>query len=146
MSSNDAIRAAAAAEMDGHRPIPHTVSDAPFDPYSVERFTAEQERYFLASQWQMMWWRFLRHRLAVVSGAFLLVLYVAIIFVEFLAPYELHTRDTKHIYAPPQSIHLFDKGEFIGPFVYGYDYKLNTDTLKREYTPNPNKVQKLRFF
>jgi peptide/nickel transport system permease protein len=91
-------------------------------------------------------WRFLRHRLAVVSGAFLLVLYAAILFVEFLAPYELHTRDTKHIYAPPQSVHLFDKGQFIGPFVYGYDYKLNTDTLKREYTPNPNMVQKLRFF
>jgi peptide/nickel transport system permease protein len=145
MSSNDAS-AATAAEMNEHRPIPHVVSSAPFDPYSVERFTAEQERYFLASQWQMMWWRFLRHRLAVVSGAFLLVLYAAILFVEFLAPYELHTRDTKHIYAPPQSVHLFDKGQFIGPFVYGYDYKLNTDTLKREYTPNPNMVQKLRFF
>jgi peptide/nickel transport system permease protein len=144
--SNEAIRTAAATEMEGHRPIPHAVSDAPFDPYSVERFTAEQERYFLASQWQMMWWRFLRHRLAVVSGVFLLVLYVAILFVEFLAPYELHTRDTRHIYAPPQSIHLFDKGQFVGPFVYGYDYKLNTDTLKREYTPNPNKVQPLRFF
>jgi peptide/nickel transport system permease protein len=146
MSSNDASRAAAAAEMNEQRPIPHVVSSAPFDPYSVERFTAEQERYFLASQWQMMWWRFLRHRLAVVSGAFLLVLYVAILFVEFLAPYELHTRDTKHIYAPPQSVHLFHQGRFIGPFVYGFDYKLNTDTLKREYTPNPNKVQPLRFF
>jgi peptide/nickel transport system permease protein len=126
--------------------IPHTVSTEPFDPYSVEQISPEQERYYLASQWRMMWWRFLRHRLAVVSGAFLLVLYVGILFVEFLAPYDLHTRDTKHIYAPPQSIHLFHEGAFIGPFVYGYDYKLNTSTLKREYTPNPKKVQPLRFF
>ena len=57
--------------------IPHTVSSEPFDPHSVEQLSPEQERYFLASQWKMMWWRFLRHRLAVVSGIFLLLLYLA---------------------------------------------------------------------
>jgi peptide/nickel transport system permease protein len=66
--------------------IPHTVSSEPFDPHSVEQLSPEQERYFLASQWKMMWWRFLRHRLAVVSGIFLLVLYASILVCEFLAP------------------------------------------------------------
>jgi peptide/nickel transport system permease protein len=127
-------------------PIPHTVSTDPFDPYSVEQVSPEQERYYLASQWKMMWWRFLRHRVAVVSGVFLLLLYASILISEFLAPYALETRDRRVIYGPPQALHLFHKGEFVGPFVYGYDFKLNTTTLKREYTINPSKVQPLRFF
>ncbi len=126
--------------------IPHTVSSEPFDPYSVEQLSPEQERYFLASQWKMMWWRFLRHRLAVVSGAFLLLLYAAILVCEFLAPYGTVTRDRKSSFAPPQAVHLFDKGEFIGPFVYGFDFKRNEVTLKPEYVPNPSKVERLRFF
>jgi peptide/nickel transport system permease protein len=126
--------------------IPHTVSSEPFDPHSVEQLSPEQERYFLASQWKMMWWRFLRHRLAVVSGIFLLLLYASILVCEFLAPYGTETRDRKASYAPPQAVHLFDAGEFVGPFVYGYDFKRNEITLKPEYAPNPAKVEKLRFF
>ncbi len=127
-------------------PIPHRVSTAPFDPYSVEQMSAEQERYYMASQWRMMWWKFLRHRLAVVSGAVLLVMYASILIVEWLAPYNLHSRDVDHIFAPPQSVHLFHEGTFVGPFVYGYDYRLNMENLKREYTPDPSDVQPLRFF
>jgi peptide/nickel transport system permease protein len=66
--------------------------------------------------------------------------------VEFLAPYGQHTRNVDFIFAPPQRVHLFDKGHFVGPFVYGYDYRLDMENLKRVYTPNPDKVQKLRFF
>ncbi|HTO84309.1 MAG TPA: ABC transporter permease [Methylomirabilota bacterium] len=128
-------------------PIPHVVSVEPFDPYSVEQTTAEQERYFRASQWQMMWWRFRRHRLAVLSAAFLLLLYASVPISEFLAPYNYQTKDPAHIYAPPQALHLFDAaGAFVGPFVYSYDFKLNKTTFKREYTIDTSKTQPLRFF
>ncbi len=130
---------------DGYARIPHTVSSEAFDPYSVEQISPEQERYYLASQWRIMWWRFLRHRVAVVSGVFLLLLYGAIVICEFLAPYELATRDRKFVFAPPQPIHLFHEGGFIGPFVYGYDVRLNPTTLKREYPVDLDKVQPLRF-
>ena len=45
--------------------LAHYVSREPFDPYSVESMTREQERYFMASQWRMMWWKLRRHHLAV---------------------------------------------------------------------------------
>ena len=124
----------------------HYVNPAPFDPYSVEQFTAEQERYYQASQWRIMWWKFKRHRLALISAVFLLLLYISIAFSEFLAPYNLHTRNAKFIYAPPQTVHLFHEGEFVGPFVYGYKFGLNMETLKREYTVNPKKIYPIRFF
>jgi peptide/nickel transport system permease protein len=127
-------------------PMPHQVSTDPFDPLSIERLTPEQERYYLASQWKMMWWKFLRHRLAVVAGIFLLVSYATIFASEFLAPYNLHSRHVDHIYAPPQSIHLFNGSQLVGPFVYGYSYQLNRDNLQRVYTEDRSQLQPIGFF
>jgi peptide/nickel transport system permease protein len=126
--------------------LAHFVTSEPFDPYEVEALTPEQERFYLASQWRMMWWRLKRHKLAVYSGAILFVLYFSILITEFLSPYALTSRHTDHIFAPPQSINFFHQGEFAGPFVYGLNFKLNMSTLKREYTIDTNAVQPLRFF
>jgi peptide/nickel transport system permease protein len=127
-------------------PLAHFVSDAPFDPYSIEALTEEQERYFMASQWRMMWLRFKRHRLAVVSGAVLLVMYFSILVSEVLAPYNLHARHTNFIYAPPQSVHFFHQGRFQGPFVYETGFELDLENLRRVYSENTEVVNKLRFF
>lgn len=129
-----------------HPNVPHYVSSDPFDPYSVEKLSPEQERYYLASQWQLMWWKLKRHKIAVYSGALLLAMYASIVISELLAPYNLHTQNIDYIYSPPQRIHLFHEGAFKGPFVYGWNYNLNLDNLKREYTPNKEDVQPLRFF
>jgi peptide/nickel transport system permease protein len=134
------------ADIKGATPTPHYVSTAPFDPSSVEQVSPEQEKIYLASQWQMMWLRFKRHRLAVVAGMVLLLMYASILVVELIAPYSQHTRNVDYIFAPPQGIHLFHDGSFVGPFVYGFDYQLDMTKLKRVYTPNPAKVEKLRFF
>lgn len=127
-------------------PLPHFVSDAPFDPYSVEKMTDAQAKIHLASNRQLMWWKFRRHKLALVSGIFLILLYGAIVIAEFLAPYNLHTRNVDFIHAPPQRVHLFHEGKFVGPFVYGRQMTLNIDTLRRVYTENRADVQRLRFF
>lgn len=124
----------------------HYVNTAPFDPNVSEPMTPEQEAYYRAGQWRIMWWKFKRHRLAYWSGMILVIFYASILISEFIAPYNLHSRHTDFIYAQPQSINFFHEGEFVGPFVYGYDYELDMETLKRVYTPNPEKVQPLRFF
>jgi peptide/nickel transport system permease protein len=82
----------------------------------------------------------------VICGVILALNYASIMFSEVIAPYNLHTRNTEFIYSPPQSIHLFHEGKFIGPFVYGRDYELDMDILKRNYPENRNLVQPLRFF
>jgi len=126
--------------------LEHFVSQEPFEPLAGEALTPAQERFYRASQWQIMWWKFRRHRIAVIAGAILLAFYASILVSEILAPYNLHTRDTTHIYAPPQAVHLFHEGGFVGPFVYGYNMRLNMTTLKREYTDDPSKVYRIRFF
>jgi peptide/nickel transport system permease protein len=126
--------------------LEHFVSSAPFEPYASEALTREQERFYRASQWRIMWWKFRRHRIALASAVILVVLYASILVSEVLAPYHVQTRNTRHIYAPPQALHLFDRGKFVGPFVYGYSMQLNMQNLQREYTPNPARVEPLRFF
>jgi len=126
--------------------LAHYVSAAPFDPYAVERMTPAQERFYMASQWRMMWWKLCRHRVAVVSGAILLTMYLSILVCEFLAPYALDTRNTDFIFAPPQRVRIFHDGRLVAPFVYGFDYRLDMANLERVYTPNPEKRQTIRFF
>ncbi len=126
--------------------LEHFVSTEPFDPYSIETLTPEQERYFMAGQWKLMWWKLKRHHLAMVSGFVLAVMYASVLISEFLSPYNLHARHTDFIYAPPQAVHVFHEGSLVGPFVYGFNYRLNMETLQREYTQNRDDVQRLRFF
>jgi peptide/nickel transport system permease protein len=124
----------------------HYVSTEPFDPQSAVQLTPEQERFYLASQWKLMWWKFKRHRVAVASGIILLVMYGSTLVTEVLAPYNLHTRNTDFIYASPQSVHLFHDGRFLGPFVYEQTKTLDMKTLRRNYAEDRSKPHPLRFF
>ncbi len=125
-------------------PPVHYVSKAPFDPYAVEADADPTVGH--ASQLKLTWWRFRRHRLALVSGILLLIAYCTIAIVEFLAPYNVHTRNVDRIYAPPQQVHFFHEGSFVGPFVYGRTMELDMETLRRVYSEKKNEVQRLRFF
>ena len=128
------------------RRTPHFVSREPWDPYVADKLGADQEKYYMAGQWKLMWWRFRRHRPAVVSALFLALMYFSILISEWIAPYDLHTRHVRYIFAPPQEVHLFHDGRFIGPFVYGFSVQRDMDTLQRIYKPNHDEPQNLRFF
>ena len=125
-------------------PLPHRISDAPFDPVADQE--GEGGKLANATQLQVMWWKFRRHRLAVWSAGFLVFIYLVAAFAEFVAPYDLHRHDTANIYAPPQAVHLFDDGKFIGPFVYARTMQLDMENLRRVYTDDLARPEKLRFF
>ena len=124
----------------------HYVNPAAFNPQSTETLTPEQERYFQASQWTIMWWKFRRHRIAVWSAWVLLLFYMCVPFAEVIAPYDPNERSSQHLYAPPQLIHFFHEGSFQGPFVYGYNSKLNLELFRREFTEDKTRIHHLRFF
>jgi len=108
--------------------------------------TAE-ERYYLASQWQLMWHKFRRHKLAIVGGSVLIALYLTAVFADFLAPYPKETRFEKYSFRPPTRIHLFDdEGKFRGPFIYGTTRTRDTETLKLIYEEDKATIYPIRFF
>ncbi|MFT5706598.1 MAG: peptide/nickel transport system permease protein [Oceanospirillaceae bacterium] len=124
----------------------HWVSDKPFNPYATDELTPAQEKYFLASQWTLIWWKFKKHKIAMFSGILLIVIYTIAFFAEFFAPYALETRHTQKIYSPAQQVHFFDKGELSAPFVYGWSYKLNLEKLIREYEEDKTQKYPVKFF
>ncbi|MEE9332462.1 MAG: ABC transporter permease [Granulosicoccaceae bacterium] len=127
-------------------PLEHYVSEAAYDPASVEHNAGVTGPLAHASQTKLMWWYFRQHKIALASGIFLVLVYLSILFSEFLAPYNLHTRNTEYIYAPPASVHIFRDGSLVHPYVYGQTMTLNMTTLRRNYTDNISDVQPLRFF
>jgi peptide/nickel transport system permease protein len=104
-----------------------------------------EERVSVATQWQLMWWRFKKHRLAMASTAVVLLFYLVVIFADFLAYSDPLASEAQRSLLPPQRIHWFDEGRF-APFVYGLTGKRDPMTLKRVYTPDPEKKIRIAFF
>lgn len=113
-----------------HEVLP--IPDRPAPPVAVP-VQDDIPKVLVASQWQLMWWKFRKHRLAMVSLIIILFLYTVAIFAGFFAPKATNTYYRRYTSAPPQTIHLFDDGRF-APFVYGYSQETDPRTLARKYT------------
>ena len=105
-----------------------------------------QEEYFLASQWQLMWRKLRRHRLALAGATVLALLYVVAIFAEFFAPHDQFQRHNDFINAPPVLVRVFDEGRVRRPFVYPLVQTRNEVTLRREYAPDTTRRLPLVLF
>ncbi|MCC6454521.1 MAG: ABC transporter permease [Caldilineaceae bacterium] len=101
----------------------------------------------VASQWQLIRWKFMRHQVAVVALFILAFLYLTVIFAEFIAPYNPTAYDANYTLAPPQRIHFFDDGQFqLRPFVYGLTSEFNTTTYATTYTVDETQKHPIYFF
>jgi peptide/nickel transport system permease protein len=119
-------------------------ASAPVHGPSVAAATKEQ-RIFVASQWQLMWWRFRKHRVAVVSGVVVIGFYLAVLGADFLAYADPNASEAQRSLMPPQAIHLFDGGRF-RPHVYAVKGARDPLTFKRVYQADPNQKIPLRLF
>jgi peptide/nickel transport system permease protein len=110
-----------------------------------EEMTAE-ERFFAASQWELMWRKFRKHKVALVCLYVLIFLYFVAFTYEFWAPYGAFT-EQGFVNLPPTPIHLFtEDGKFIGPFVYGIEQEIDMETFQRIPVENKDEIYKIRFF
>ena len=122
--------------------------DEPFDEGS---FKAEDEKIFVASYWQLMWWKFRKHRMAMVSAVIIVLLYLVAVFAEFVAPYnpDPHPSELFVSYklAPPSRVHFIDEeGNFQRPFVYKISQERDPETLRRIYAEDTSEKYPIRFF
>jgi peptide/nickel transport system permease protein len=124
------------------------MSDLATIPARAPSASAPPEALGTASQWRLMWLRFRRHRLAVVSAALLAAFYFTALLAEIAAPYGPNDRTARFIQAPPQPLRFVDaEGEFhLRPFVYGYTLTIDEDAWQRKYEANPAERYPIRFF
>ena len=109
----------------------------------------QTDRAFVASQWQLMWWKFRKHKPAIAGGLIIIVLYLIAIFSEVVAVYDPKDYSRVHTYAPPQRLRFVDQGRFqLQPFVYGWDAKRNTESMrmpgKIPYRSKKSRMYRLR--
>ena len=107
----------------------HYVSDEPYD--EAADLQALDRADLDAPTWLLIWRRFLRHKLGVVSGAYLLVIYLALPFIDVLTPYHYAERHEDHIYAPPQPVAWFTPdGTYIGLHTYATVEDFDRETFQ----------------
>jgi peptide/nickel transport system permease protein len=106
---------------------------------------AAEERVSVAPQWQLMWWRFRKHRLAMAAGVVVIGFYLAVIFAPFLAYADPDASQAQRSLIPPQPIHWFDEGRF-SPFVFGLTGKRDLQTFQRVYTVDESRKIPVIFF
>ncbi len=105
----------------------------------------EEDRIFVATQWQLMWWRFRKHRLAVISGVIIFLFYLVALAPEFFATQDPYTSNSRYSLIPPQKIHWFDNGTF-RPFVFGLNGHRDPNTFKMVWEEDTNVRIPLRLF
>jgi peptide/nickel transport system permease protein len=104
-----------------------------------------ESRVSVASQRQLIWWRFTKHKLAVISAILLIILYLTTTFAEFFATAHPLESEAFRGLMPPQPIHFFDEGK-LSPHVCAMIGTRDTYTYKKTYEPNCDEKTPVKFF
>ena len=107
----------------------------PTIPQEALTTTAAEEKIAVATQWQLMWWRFRKHKLAMLGAIVLIAFYLIVVSVDFLAYADPNESDAQRGLIAPQTIMWFDNGEF-KPYVHPLKGTRDPNTFKRVYVPD----------
>jgi len=108
------------------------------------RADAADERVYVASQWQLMWWRFRKHKPAMIAGVVMLGFYVIALLAPFFATTEPTLSEGDRSLMPPQRIHWFD-GWKPSPHVFAVSGERDQVTFKRVYEVDRDQKIPVRF-
>ena len=114
-------------------------------PPAPETGLLAEDRIAVATQWQLMWWRFRKHRLAAGGTLVLIAFYLLSLFADFFAYADPQESEAQRSLMAPQEIHWFDGGSF-SPHVYALTGTRDPLTFKRVYVPDPGKKIPITFF
>ena len=103
------------------------------------------EGIYVASQWQLMWWRLRRHRIAMAAAVVLSLFYMVVIGAEFLATSNPRASEANRGYISPKAIHWFDGWKF-SPYVYPLSGVRDPVTFQRVYKEDTSVKLRLSFY
>lgn len=104
----------------------------------------------LASQWRLIWTKFRQNKVALFAGWVVFFFYLVALFCEFLAPTLPTISQPTLTYAPPQELKFFHQDEngqrSFQLHVNGYAMKVDPESLRRSFSPDPDNVIPVGFF
>jgi peptide/nickel transport system permease protein len=124
---------------------PEAALDPARVPETEARAAAGDQRLFVASQWQLMWWRFRKHKLAVASAIVILGFYAVVVGADFLAYADPDLSEAQRSLMPPQRLYWFDGWRF-APHVHAVKGARDPQTFKRVYRTDPGEKVPVRLF
>ena len=105
------------------------------------------EELMVATQWQLMWWKFKRHKLAVGAGIVLLAMIAAAVFADVITPYNPRQRHSGYVFAPPTRPRFISEDGFqLRPFVYGLEREIDLATGRRVFEIDTDRRYELQLF
>jgi peptide/nickel transport system permease protein len=105
-------------------------------------------RYYTASQFQLMWWKFKKHHLALVGSTILGIFIFIALFAEFLSPYTPTSRTPDYLFGRPQRLHFVDAEDkfHLRPFTYALTAVMDPKTFLLEVKEDTNTPWPVYFF
>ncbi|MFZ4288778.1 ABC transporter permease [Variovorax sp. HJSM1_2] len=120
------------------------------EPTPDESAARASARMAVASQWQLVWWAFKRHRLAMVGLVITVVLYVIAVVPGFFAINDPAKQNARAAFHPPQALHFIDRqadgGWALRPYIYPYVLKRDPQTLAAVYEQDLTRKVYLKMF
>jgi peptide/nickel transport system permease protein len=113
---------------------------------AVAEAAAKEERVAVATQLQLTWWRFRKHKVALASLVVVALFYLLAAFADFLATTDPHKTDAARSYIPPQPIHWFDADGAFRPHVYALKGRRDPKTFRLVYAVDPAEKRYLVLF
>jgi peptide/nickel transport system permease protein len=104
-----------------------------------------EERVSVASNWKLVWWRFRRNKLALLSALVLIGFYIIVLVPDFFTTQDPEATDARLAFIPAQGLNLLDGTNF-APWVPAVIGKRNPVTLRMEWKIDETKKVPIRFF
>ncbi len=117
------------------------------DKENAEEFSssASEEKVSVASNWKLVWWRYRKNRLAVISLFLLFFVLTIIIFPDFYANQYSEKTNAREAYITIQKIHFFKDGK-VDLWAEKLVGKRNMKTLAMEWVSDPAQSVDVKFF
>jgi len=112
-----------------------------------QRRIAKAQRLDHAPQWQLLWYGFTQHKLALISLWGLAALYLICIFADFFVPHDPLQRYPEFINSPPSAVRIIDvDGHLSWPFIYARGQTLDTATFKYVFAEDTSEKHTIGLF
>jgi peptide/nickel transport system permease protein len=110
-----------------------------------EEVSQEEEVIYTASQWQLMWWQFKKHRAALIAIAVLGLMYFLAIFAGFFSVYPTNQRFPGYENAPPTLIRFYSQEAGLQrPFIYELARTVDQETFRVKFVPDKSERYPIR--
>lgn len=105
-----------------------------------------EAKAFVAPQWKLVWWKFRKHKMALLCGVVMIIIYLIALFADFLAPFDASLTNSNYLYAPPQAAHFRNQQGQFGLYVYGLTSTVDPEALRRIFVLDTHTEIPLQWF